>query len=79
MDSHTRDLVLFIVGTIVFTGAVVWGCLLLEDSRQRSACRKIQEHTGLETRYPDEFNMDEGCFVKTSGGWVPLANWRPND
>jgi hypothetical protein len=56
---------------LIFYGLIAWA-----DSMERSKCRKIGEHTGMETRYPDELNFDEGCFVKTKSGWVPLKNWR---
>lgn len=56
--------------------ALLFGMFLLGDAQQRSECAKIGRITGHKTRYPDHLNFDEGCFVKTDKGWVPLKTWR---
>lgn len=71
-----RFAVLYLGGVIAATVAIMSVIFYLCDAQQRSECAKIGRITGHETHYPDHLNFDEGCFVKTDKGWVPLARWR---
>lgn len=60
-----------VVACLTVFFAVMFGGLYLSSVADENQCATVAQESGKKTRY-----VDDTCFVKIDGDYVPLDNWK---